>query len=86
MRTAEDFDIEPWRAYAACAEHDTDLFFPTTGEDVRPAKAVCHGCEVRMECLEHALALPEPVGIWGGTSEREHERIRGTRSRARRIA
>ena len=39
MRTAEDFDIEPWRAYAACAEHDTDLFFPTTGEDVRMTAA-----------------------------------------------
>jgi len=33
------------------------------------AKAVCATCPVIQQCREHALAVQEPYGIWGGLSE-----------------
>lgn len=65
-----------WHRDAACAEHPTVTFFPTRGEDIRPALAVCAGCLVRSECLAHALEHDEHHGIWGGTSERQRRRLR----------
>jgi WhiB family redox-sensing transcriptional regulator len=39
------------------------------------AIAVCGTCDVRIACLEHALASREKEGVWGGTTERERRRI-----------
>ena len=39
------------------------------------AKAVCAGCPVRRECLDHALTSGEPYGVWGGLSEGERETL-----------
>lgn len=60
----------------------TWLFFPEQGHDGAVARAVCHGCSVRLDCLEYALAHAEEFGIWGGCGERERERIRAYRRRA----
>lgn len=35
----------------------------------RVAKEICAGCSVTTECRNHAIAVGEPFGIWGGTSE-----------------
>jgi WhiB family redox-sensing transcriptional regulator len=70
-----------WRQLANCRGVDPELFFPERGEPAADAKAVCLGCVVRTECLEHALAH-ERFGIWGGTSERERRDIRRQRRRA----
>jgi WhiB family redox-sensing transcriptional regulator len=32
---------------------------------------VCHTCPVRRECLDFALRIREPYGIWGGLNEIE---------------
>lgn len=32
------------------------------------ALLVCNACPVRSPCLEHALAVPERHGVWGGTN------------------
>ena len=48
------------------------------------ARGLCHGCEVRPECLEYALRHGEKFGIWGGMSERERRRLRRQRALARR--
>jgi Transcription factor WhiB len=43
----------------------------------------CTRCEVRLQCLEHALDLGQwSVGVWGGTSGRERTlaRRRGLRA------
>lgn len=74
----------PWIDRAACAGVDPELFFPDRGESTAPAKAVCAGCPVRAECLDHALVNVERFGIWGGTSERERRAIRLRRARAAR--
>ncbi len=57
----------------------TDLFFPTRGESLAPAKALCRACPVIAECREWAMAH-EKYGVWGGLSENERQRLRsGTR-------
>lgn len=36
----------------------------------------CAGCPVATDCLTYALADPELLGIWGGTTTQERNRIR----------
>lgn len=80
--------LEPplWHSSAACKGMDPDVFYPSRGSDVRPAKAVCSSCSVREECLEFALDEADKFGIWGGMSERERRRLRRTRAVERRAA
>jgi WhiB family redox-sensing transcriptional regulator len=73
-----------WQERSNCLGVDPDLFFPERGASTREAKAVCKGCEVRVECLEYALAHGEKFGIWGGLSERERRRVRRQRALERR--
>jgi hypothetical protein len=71
--------VSDWREQAACRGADTSMFFPERGEDAEAAKAVCSTCPVREECLaEH---LFEPLGIWGGHSERERRVLRWGKKR-----
>ena len=35
------------------------------------AKSICKVCPVNVECLEYALTIREPYGIWGGLTETE---------------
>lgn len=74
-----------WKAEGNCLGVDPELMYPTRhdGSDkIAAAKAVCSGCQVREECLEHALATGEKFGIWGGLTERERRTLR----RERRLA
>jgi WhiB family redox-sensing transcriptional regulator len=80
---------ERWRADAACAQVDPDLFFPVgvTGPavgQIAAAKAVCSGCPVRSECLEFAIATNQEYGVWGGASEEERRVLRRQWRAARR--
>jgi WhiB family redox-sensing transcriptional regulator len=68
--------LPAWHRYAACRGSGHAEFFPGRGASTEAAKAVCVACPVRVECLEHALADPELVGVWGGTSDRERRRMR----------
>ena len=49
------------------------------------AKALCSRCPVRQVCLDHALAVDEPFGVWGGldASERRTTRSAPTGSQKR---
>jgi WhiB family redox-sensing transcriptional regulator len=63
---------ERWRARAACAGADPEIFAIERGQSADPARAYCQRCAVRTECLEHAFALGQGAfGVWGGTSARE---------------
>jgi WhiB family redox-sensing transcriptional regulator len=64
-----------WRERGACRGLDPAIFFPDEDDDASDAKAVCAGCHVRVTCLEHALAIREKQGVWGGATERERRRI-----------
>jgi WhiB family redox-sensing transcriptional regulator len=67
----------PWRSKAACQGLAPDIFYPATEDDADAAEAkeVCGMCPVREACLEHALAVREKDGVWGGATERERRRI-----------
>ncbi len=85
VRSADaETDGNRWQERANCLGVDPDLFFPERGASTREAKGVCRGCEVRIECLEYALAQGEKFGIWGGLSERERRRVRRQRALERR--
>lgn len=64
-----------WQDRGNCLGSEPELFFPLQGQTQSPAKKICEVCEVRVECLEYALAEHEP-GIYGQTSERERRTIR----------
>ncbi|EME23103.1 WhiB family transcriptional regulator [Rhodococcus triatomae BKS 15-14] len=71
-----------WQMQAACRSTDSAVFFSPTGEGLRArraresrAKAVCGGCPVRKPCLEQALAVGEPYGVWGGLAESERRAV-----------
>ena len=65
-----------WQERALCAQTDPEAFFPEKGGSTREAKRVCLTCDVRVECLDYALAHDERFGIWGGLSERERRRVK----------
>ena len=51
----------PW----PCTDNP-DLFFADAPADLERAKALCHGCRTRSDCLQGALDRREPWGVWGG--------------------
>lgn len=63
-----------------CAQTDPELFFPHKGGTSAPAKRICGRCEFLNPCRRYALTArggDRPVtGVWGGTSERDRQRIR----------
>jgi len=66
-----------WMADAACRGEGHRKYVI----DVRhaPAEAVlatCADCPVREDCLAYAMAQPDVVGVWGGTTERERRAMR----------
>ena len=65
-----------WHARAACRGMGTDVFFPTDQLTLMKASRICHGCVVRNDCEEFALAHPSLKGIWAGMSERRRARVR----------
>ena len=69
-----------WQDQGLCAETDPALFHPADGIHAEPALRICAACPVRAECLQWALANDEEWGVWGGTTERERQRIRAGRA------
>ena len=64
-----------WKLAGACRFASTDLFFPASDSEAGPAKAVCESCHVQNDCLEYALTVREPEGIWGGRTFAERRSI-----------
>jgi WhiB family redox-sensing transcriptional regulator len=72
-----------WELRAACRGHDAGLFMPPLGRETagerkareHAAKKVCVHCPVRSECLDYALRVHEPIGIWGGLNEAERREL-----------
>jgi len=48
---------------------------------IAAAKAVCQRCDVRLACLEWAMATGQDAGVWGGLSEEERRALRRARQR-----
>ena len=71
-----------WQYDGACRETDPETFFspdaergPRRRRREAAAKALCAVCPVRRACLEHALSVREPYGVWGGLNINEHEML-----------
>jgi WhiB family redox-sensing transcriptional regulator len=70
---------ETWHLQASCRGPESQLFFPPTVGERREerdrreagAKVICNGCAVRTDCLDFAVRVREPHGIWGGLTESE---------------
>jgi WhiB family transcriptional regulator, redox-sensing transcriptional regulator len=80
--------VEEWQDKAACRGPQATVFFPPSHferkdeKEVREtrAKAICATCSVRKPCLEFAIRIREPHGIWGGLNEVERKQVLATRS------
>lgn len=78
-----------WREDAKCLDQPTHIFFPTgrgTGEERwDAAKAICHSCTVKKQCLKLVISLEEHDdrwGVFGGLSPMERRAIRAQRKRS----
>lgn len=81
---------ESWQLRAACRGPQAVVFFPPSyverkdernGRE-REAKSICRSCSVRPDCLEYALRIREPHGIWGGLNESERKQVLDRRTGA----
>ena len=79
-----------WQQLGACRGVEDSRFFHPENERGSErerreagAKQVCARCPVLEECREHALAVREPYGVWGGLGEGERRHILHDRRRLR---
>jgi len=74
---------EIWQARAACRGPQSSAFFPPSHAERKEekasrelrAKAICADCRVRLDCLDYAMRIREPHGIWGGMNEVERKQL-----------
>jgi WhiB family transcriptional regulator, redox-sensing transcriptional regulator len=74
---------EVWQVKAACRGPQASVFFPPTQFERKDekleregrAKAICSTCPVRRPCLQYAIEIREPHGIWGGLNEIERKNV-----------
>jgi len=74
---------DAWQVRAACRGPQALVFFPPSTferkdekqDRERRAKAICATCAVKQPCLDYAIRIREPHGIWGGLSESERKRV-----------
>ena len=74
---------ETWQLEAACRGPHGAAFFPPSHAErkeekitrERRAKAICATCAVKRACLDYAIRLREPHGIWGGLNEVERKQM-----------
>jgi WhiB family transcriptional regulator, redox-sensing transcriptional regulator len=74
---------DAWQVKAACRGPQAAVFFPPPQferkdeklERETRAKAICAMCAVRQPCLDYAISIREPHGIWGGLNENERRQL-----------
>ncbi len=77
-----------WQLKGLCRGNHSYLFFPPSTTERKEdrdrrehkAKAICGVCGVKDECLEFALEIREPYGIWGGLTETERRQVASRRA------
>ncbi|MCW2811522.1 MAG: transcription factor WhiB [Friedmanniella sp.] len=83
--------VSDWRARAACATREPELFFPlgATGParvHLEDAQRVCQACGVRAECLDWAISNGVDDGVWGGLSAAQRRSMKRRADRNREAA
>lgn len=84
------FPDRSWQTAALCRGNHSYLFFPPSTmerKDERErrelkAKAICTVCPVKVECLDFALSIKEPYGIWGGYTEADRRQVLASQAEA----
>jgi WhiB family transcriptional regulator, redox-sensing transcriptional regulator len=74
---------DAWQAKAACRGPQAGAFFPPSHAERKEekisresrAKAICSECHVQASCLDYAIRIREPHGIWGGMNEMERKQL-----------
>jgi WhiB family redox-sensing transcriptional regulator len=82
------YEDTTWRVGALCRGDVAAFFFAPNHmerkeeKDSREerARAICARCPVQELCLDHALSVGEPHGIWGGLNELQRRRLLRRRS------
>jgi len=77
-----------WQVRASCRGPQAAVFFPPShperkderAEREERAKEICGSCPVRKPCLDYALDIREPHGIWGGMNEAERKVVLAERA------
>ena len=77
MDPFDQFDRQPWVDDALCAQVGPadDVWFPPTGGNTRPAKAVCGRCPALDSCREWIMRTEtsDRHGVIGGLSAMERK-------------
>lgn len=65
---------------AACIDVDPELFFideesSDSQELTAQALSICNSCPIRLKCLEEAIKKRNQIGIWGGTTTQERDKL-----------
>ena len=79
---------DSWQVKAACRGPQAAVFFPPPAferkdeklEREARAKDICASCAVKTDCLDYAISIREPHGIWGGLNEAERKLLMGQRA------
>ena len=74
---------DDWQVRAACRGPQAVVFFPPSTTERKDekfarearARAICGECSVTDQCLDFAVSIREPHGIWGGKTEAERRLI-----------
>lgn len=69
--------LSNWQLSGLCRGNHAHLFFPPSTferKDERQrreirAKSICQVCPVQGDCVDYAMEIREPYGIWGGLTE-----------------
>jgi len=72
---------EEWQLRAACRGPQASVFFPPGTFERKDeklaregrAKEICRTCPSKRPCLDYAISIREPHGIWGGLNEAERK-------------
>lgn len=67
---------QPWMKDRKCSGSVQHLFFPAKGVSAQQAKMICAECPVFQQCARFALEDHGLIGVWGGMTEGERDRIR----------
>lgn len=75
--------VTNWQLRGLCRGNHAHLFFPPSTferkeerqrREIR-AKSICQVCPVQHDCVEYALEIREPYGIWGGLTESDRRQV-----------
>ncbi len=80
----DNLEYVSWKGLAECNPEDSELFYADKGQKnmIEAAKAICAMCTVKSHCLEYALSNNEKIGIWGGLTGDERDKLARKKLRA----